>query len=173
MKKTILITTLFLLLFGASIGQSKITRKAAPISEEFIKNCFAHTINYETGTALPDEYAADFTITASFNVDTSGRIINLKFDNSKFPLAIESITKKIMNTNNNWFPAIKDCELVVSDKIIFTFIKKSTKEQQGLAKNGDREWAKTAYYYYEPGLSATTLWGNNNIYTFNVAFRQP
>lgn len=165
MKKITIIPLFFL--YTSCIGQLKLDRKALPYSEDAIKNCFLH---YDEGLEWEKEYAVNFEIKVTCNIDTFGNIINLKVENKKPLLSTEKfITIRIMGTSGSWLPAIKNCNLIVSDTLTFIFRKKTTREQQEKIEVERAKciyWDTYAMYYYRP----TGYWGYRNYYEFEVTY---
>lgn len=116
--KTTTIVTYLLLFFITKATAQTINRTAFNKNLKYLE-MFAVS-NYKGELNDLDN---NYVVKATFNIDKSGRIINLDFRNEYFvpEKVLKYIQTLILNEDEKWLPEIEDCKAINSHQITFIF----------------------------------------------------
>lgn len=116
-KKTTIVAYLLLIFITNATGQT-INRPAFNKNLKYLE-MFAVS-NYKGEL---NDYDSNYVVKATFNIDKSGRIINLNFRNQYFipEKVLKYIQTLIFNEDEKWLPEIENCKVINSHQITFIF----------------------------------------------------
>jgi hypothetical protein len=143
MKKIFSFSCVFVSLYSYTFSQKNTTDRTANLMQygQYIQAVLQgnHEAHYKAEFDTLSKWQYSFLV--SFNIDTAGKLINLKMDEETFiPNIIKAYTQRLFySTSGHWYPEIKNCLTILSSTITchVSIVKKFTSSEERM-----RQFAK-------------------------------
>jgi prepilin-type processing-associated H-X9-DG protein len=138
--KTKLIILVSFLYSTCLFGQNYSNRPATLLNYgQQLQSCLEnlHSLNYQNEL---NSFDFDITTQLTFSISSKGDIINIAYVDGHLSVEVKNyLDKLLLSTNGMWYPELKNCQAVISKKIVCQFFLLSKKISSGdrLKKNDE------------------------------------